>query len=311
MAVEEIKREDCVLDQVVTPAMAEEWLRDNRFIRQRPAMGRVVKRYASEMRRGEWGKSESKIVLGHLNDGVCLLNGQHRMMAIVQSGTSQTFTVEHRYFDTNHDMDMAYALMDRGAKRTAKHIIHALELSDTIGVPNHVLQHADASLRFILTGFAWRGGRGVSTLLDSPQSKERSLLRWQKEIYAYNSAFVGANRRVQMWFLRASVMSIALVTYRFSKEQAQGFWPRVCRNERLEPNTGEHRLYEFLASETVESKGEAVYCRHVINAWNAYYEERQLIRLYAKSATENVSIKGTPWNYNSQPDAVDIVLGKD
>lgn len=68
---------------LVTPAMAEVWIRSNFF--NRTIKQRLVDRYASDMLRGEWVDTGEPIIFGVSNR---LLDGQHRLRAIIQSGVS-------------------------------------------------------------------------------------------------------------------------------------------------------------------------------------------------------------------------------
>lgn len=91
----------------VAPEMAEDWLRrnqENRSVRQR-----VVNLYAREMERGNWHLSNDAIAFDE--DGT-LINGQHRLEAVIQSGTVQRFLVV-RGLDPE-----AFQWMDQPYKRT-------------------------------------------------------------------------------------------------------------------------------------------------------------------------------------------------
>jgi hypothetical protein len=65
----------------VTPAMAEEWLKNN--VCNRPLRMDVVKAYARQMKRGEWLPIPQGIAF---DTNHALLNGQHRLHAVVMSG---------------------------------------------------------------------------------------------------------------------------------------------------------------------------------------------------------------------------------
>lgn len=67
----------------VTPEMAVDWLTRNS--RNRPLRASVVKRYASDMLAGRWKAGGCTIKFDH--HGV-LLNGQHTLYAVYESGTS-------------------------------------------------------------------------------------------------------------------------------------------------------------------------------------------------------------------------------
>lgn len=89
-----------------TPAIAAEWLKlnaDNRKFRK--AHMRTI---AEEMRRGEWKLTHQGVAFGTSGR---LLDGQHRLTAIVESGTTQPLLV---FIDCPED---AFANFDRGAQR--------------------------------------------------------------------------------------------------------------------------------------------------------------------------------------------------
>lgn len=92
----------------VTPQLAEAWLGKNTHNRNvRP---RVVDAYARDMARGDWKLNGEAIKFGA--DGV-LLDGQHRLHAIVRAGvTVPVLVVTGLPSDTQ-------TTMDTGAKRTA------------------------------------------------------------------------------------------------------------------------------------------------------------------------------------------------
>lgn len=92
---------------LVTPEMAERWLDGNRNNRRlRPA---VVDRYAADMAAGRWTPSSDSIAISR--DGR-LLNGQHRMTALVRANCTVGMWV------TTGMPEESFRNMDRGASRT-------------------------------------------------------------------------------------------------------------------------------------------------------------------------------------------------
>lgn len=92
----------------VTPEMAERWLKLN--TRNRKLNERVVKMYARDMGSGAWLLTGEGIKFA--SDG-SLLDGQHRLAAIVKTGVTVPMFVM-RGVDT-----AAQSVMDTGRKRTA------------------------------------------------------------------------------------------------------------------------------------------------------------------------------------------------
>lgn len=65
----------------VTPALAQRWLRNN--FRNRPVSDDVVTSYARDMAAGQWVATHQGIAF---NDRDELIDGQHRLLAVVKSG---------------------------------------------------------------------------------------------------------------------------------------------------------------------------------------------------------------------------------
>ena len=100
--------------ETITPAQAARYLEDQG--RNRKVKRGVVERYASDMRNGKWEVTGQGLVFA--KDGK-LLNGQHRLLACIES--SKTFpTLVVRGVEAK-----AFAKMDVGSNRTAGDVLSA------------------------------------------------------------------------------------------------------------------------------------------------------------------------------------------
>lgn len=113
----------------VTPQIARNWLARNAI--NRSLRKQLVRTYANEMLAGRWRVTGEAIQFG--SDGR-LLNGQHRLNAVVMADIPVTLLVV-----TGIDPD-AQLVMDSGAKRTASDAL------GFIGVPNSSVVAAAARL---------------------------------------------------------------------------------------------------------------------------------------------------------------------
>lgn len=89
---------------LVTPKYAEELLKmntDNRKVRQTK-----VDSLAESMKKGEWELSNDAIVI---SEGNVLLNGQHRLLAVIKSGVPCNFIIY------TGAPDSAFGIMDTPA----------------------------------------------------------------------------------------------------------------------------------------------------------------------------------------------------
>lgn len=87
----------------ITPAEARDWL-DTKNSRNRPVSQTTVDRYVQEIKAGNWKLNGQPIIFGKSGQ---LLNGQHRLKAIVQANksieTAVLFAVDDETFDTIDD----------------------------------------------------------------------------------------------------------------------------------------------------------------------------------------------------------------
>jgi hypothetical protein len=103
----------------ITPDLAAEFLKrntGNRAIRKT-----AVDQYANDLRRGEWKLTHQGVAI---SPGGRLLDGQHRLSAIVQSGITAQMVVALDVPET------AYLVMDRGKPR---------QLRDALGVDGRIV----------------------------------------------------------------------------------------------------------------------------------------------------------------------------
>lgn len=73
---------------LVTPAIAKQWLTKNTSNRR--LRKRTVVRYACDMKAGQWLETHQAIAF---SEAGVLLDGQHRLAAVIESGVSQRFLV--------------------------------------------------------------------------------------------------------------------------------------------------------------------------------------------------------------------------
>lgn len=96
----------------IGPEQAVRLLEGNK--NNRPISDQTVRQYAAEMKAGRWRETGNPINIGA--DGT-LLNGQHRLWAIIESGVTVRF---HVIYETD---EAAFATFDTGRTRTAQTLI--------------------------------------------------------------------------------------------------------------------------------------------------------------------------------------------
>lgn len=92
----------------VTPAMAKDWMKQN-IARNRKVRIHRVEAYAADMKAQRWVEDSGETIKFDVNDN--LVDGQHRLLAIIESGCTITFSIA-KGVPTN-----AVAVFDTGLKR--------------------------------------------------------------------------------------------------------------------------------------------------------------------------------------------------
>lgn len=109
----------------VTPELAAEWLRQNNF--NRPYKASLIANYARQMRAGLWRCTHQGIAM---TEKGTLLDGQHRLHAVVESGV----TVQMILF-INESLDKHMAV-DGGKKRSLLDVIRLEMRGSTVRQPH-------------------------------------------------------------------------------------------------------------------------------------------------------------------------------
>lgn len=112
--------------EVITPEIAKEYLEHN--VLNRKVRPDVVKRYASDMRRGNWQLTPQGI---SFYENGSLADGQHRLLAVIESGCTAEIWV-------TYEVPNECTIQDRGAKRDTSDILRLNKISSVAATTNGV-----------------------------------------------------------------------------------------------------------------------------------------------------------------------------
>jgi hypothetical protein len=103
----------------VTPGMAQKWLSESN-VHNRPLYEKTVESYAADMKRGFWALNNQGI--GFDEKGT-LIDGQHRLQAIVNSGATVPMLIVRGLSENFHDGHLTQETVDQGKPRMAGDIL--------------------------------------------------------------------------------------------------------------------------------------------------------------------------------------------
>ena len=183
---------------LVTPEMARQWLEGN--VHNRTIRDSVVHRYAEDMKTGRWGLTHQGIAFD--GDGR-LIDGQHRLWAIVESDTSVWLMVSRDVPESTQQY------IDEGVPRSA---VDVLKLADP---DSSTSNYKMATARRMLIGTRTQVITSRSELIAFYQKHERAVM------FAVDDAFGG--KRVNRVNPACVAAVVARASYHEDKDRLREF----------------------------------------------------------------------------------------
>lgn len=255
-------------DVMVTPTMAKRLLELNTD--NRPINERTVKRYTDDMKNGNWKFTGDTISISKTGK---MLNGQHRLTAIMQSNTSQKFNLQTGLEDDVFDV------IDTGKNRSA---------ADTLAIAGHknpgILQGA---IKLVISYYRMVTKK-ASHRSNKPTNQE--VLAWLSESRAdlmHECVSKAGSYYTKVRFF--SPATYAAFMYLFStknKEQADQFFEKLVGGLDMQADDPVYVLRQKLTNLMAKSSGGAqagatsdFKYALLVKAWNLFRDGERTRRL--------------------------------
>ena len=281
----------------VTPKLAKKWLHQNTFERQRNMRPLHRDTLAKEIQSGRFIQG-TQIHFVQCDQDRFLVNGQHTLSAIVKSGIAVTLSVLVSDADTMEEVAALYSRHDNHLSRSILDAIKARDIHKQIGMSLNQARKVASAVRFIQSGFRNSGGRIHREEILS------EIKNWEEEGNAFLTA-IEKGYLDTILMMKASVLSIALVTFRHEEELAMKFWKQVANDDGLNRGDPRKTLHEFINMTRVK-QGSIIHnakvvtqpytARAVAKAWNAFHAGKSLAHIQVADPNREIQIKGTPHN---------------
>lgn len=284
--------------EVITPETAETLLMLN-VDYNRQVRKANVRKFAEAMKRMEFFQGGAIRLAKERGGKYHLVDGQHRLQAVIESGIPQTFTVTVAPGDAARE----YAMQDQyGQKRSTADAIRALRPSSFEKIHASVYGSFLAALKVIACNFdfSWAG-------------EERSMLMRTEQIAALHDEYLDALEIIESapkesktmasrGIYRAPVLAVALATAKYAERRlVQDFWGQVVDDNGLMRRDPRKHLNMFLG--TSSSSGRYHRVRAVCAAtkcWNSWALKKEIKQL--KLSSRNIKIAMTPFPYDAEED---------
>lgn len=290
----------------VTPEIADHWLTEYVFQYQRDLKRDLVLFFADEMEKGRFDQYTDIIFAINGVGRKYLLDGQHRLNAVVKSRKEIYFIVKERQFETNQEIRDFYGTIDIGKIRTHDEIFKAKGL-EPIGLSSRKVRALFGALKLIHSGFQHGTTHRVSYHMMYPK-----LIEWAPYYRRYFDIIsINPDGDFLKKLQRVDALATALATLRFSDEKLEpglsvsAYWHGVSSGNMIESTSPIFKYRELVfrsqlrttaeARQNMTPKEFAVYTRL---AWNAYTEGRAVKQFRYPKNTKKVGLNCTPFNFS-------------
>lgn len=282
---------------MIEPELAQRILSEANYQGQRKIDHRAVGVYAEMMRRGLWQVADP-IAFGRLAGRLVLVNGQHRLHAIVAFGRPVEFRVAINDCETERDLRSLYYRYDTVMRiRTKPQILSAVGLAEEKGVGKGTARAVFSAINIIVNGFTTPSNHTRSAAALAKMSivdlRMEACDPWWEPAKALEVALKRGQSEINNRIMRATTYAVALITMRYQPEKAEKFWRGVAENDGLKRGDPRHTFVRDLLSRNtaVGTNDQGIIA--TAHAWNAFYDGRQLHHIKVGS-DHSLRIAGTP-----------------
>lgn len=262
--------------ETIGPALASSYLEKN--IANRPLRKQYVAHLSSLMRSGEFRQNGDPIRF----NGSVLIDGQHKLSAIVDSGKEFEFVVVRGLGSD------AFSTIDKGLHR---------KTSDTLQLEGFTnCKTLASSLRLVI---AYSKNSRATNLSRSESWTDAQAVRWLNEnpmLSKYVSAFESNGVRKCIRGIATGSMASALtfITSEGSGECQQDYWMSAFSGVGLQKDTGAFWLHHRLRSEAIEKRKSPQWLKLylAIKSWNKDYSGISVKALYVSINEVLPRVKG-------------------
>jgi hypothetical protein len=288
----------------IGPERAAEMLGSMQYEHQRPVSKSQVSLYANEMKAGRF-VSGTTIRVAHIDGRSKLLDGQHRLYAVIASGTEQVFTLLEEFAPDNDYIAWAYGSLDIGRRRAHADLYRAMDLSARLGLTDSDIDKLAPALAFMMAGLKTRSG---NVNIDRTE-RVRLMELYAPYMRKFRELTYGCEAEMKSPLKRAYVIAVAMLTLRFSEPFAvkrgapsvSEFWRGVAFDDKIGSEDPRKIVNRHLLTTSLTSASQAgvrrsattapYAARYIASCFNAYMirETRRMIRV-----SDTVKIYGVP-----------------
>lgn len=274
---------------------------------QRQIRPQCVSPLVREMKQGKWHTGSSVLKFGRIGGKLYLLDGQHRLSAVIEYGKPITFLFAVTSFFSEVQISRAYDTIDNNlANRKMKDSSLFAVLQKETGISRSFLANCSKAIEVMYHGFTrFSEKRSMETFVNYVKD-------WDYEIELLYELYKESTIRGRV--KNKAVIAFALLTIKYKEDKAIEFWESVFTGEMLYKNDPKKRLYDHIISKGLRDmeRGRAdwiQYALYINAAWKAYLNKSEYKRTLTVTNIHqrDLIVNGTPYNTSIQGNGINSI----
>lgn len=220
---------------------------------------------AEQMRREEF-LQHTTIDFVRYDGSDYLVDGQHRLLAVVRSGLPQSFVVITREAKTEEQIGLIYGLTDLNLRRTISDFTSAIGLDTETGLSRTQINEVGSAVVFLKMGF--RRPKHVRSI-DRVETIA-SIREYAEYASTYYETVSGCSASIRHAIGRSATLALGIATFCHAAKKygnrIEEFWHGAIFDDGLKTGDPRKLAYEHLLLATMPTGGYRRVRAHVVTA---------------------------------------------
>lgn len=277
----------------MTPNRALNILNNHIYERQRPVKKTQIRNLVNIMKSGHWVENHP-ITFCRIGKQYKLVNGQHRLRAVVESGQTHHFSIVILKAGNEDELHQIYCSFDvNNSKRSNADLLKSADFYEKFDINKGVGDKSISAAVLAETNLKRLHYTQEGSVRDTA-AKLAIAHKWVEQIRQYQNAVELADKQLKGKMLCDGVFSVALQTYKWQPELAHKFWIELAKDDGLSRNDPRKVLAIALRNRSFSVKAKIQPERLTVTAWNAFFNKKNLPSGIKVNTDKPLRFLGTP-----------------
>lgn len=271
---------------------------DVRYRHQRKVSDMQVQRIAASILAYGWYEARDEVCLGRVcgQQDYVVIDGQHRLWAIIETGGTYMVQVKLLEFESEFDMARYYSV------KTQTSALPESRRHEGLGVATFTTKGANAYPACLAQAAKWAVHLACG---EETGTRRRTVGYLPERLHEFQSVAVDAANQMgevsrrgplaKLLFYRVGIYGVALITTRTNWEQAIPFWTSFAQDT-AEPGTPARALIRYCTTTMKTERGESArHARVAALAWEHHLEGND-VRILRPRDTPHLQIARTAYD---------------